>query len=89
MSHPQTLRIPFQEFGFFTLPSQELSLHPSSHTHILEENLLMTCKSHKKVVPLQRKVALSLSRIISRQIQKKKSKIVSIAIIYYHEEIYF
>ena len=52
MSHPQALRIPFQEFGFFTLPSQELSPHTPSHTHILEESLLMTCKSPKNSLPL-------------------------------------
>ena len=53
MSHPQTLRIPFQEFGFFTQLSQESSPKISSHTHILEENLLNICKYHKKVLPLQ------------------------------------
>lgn len=52
MSHPQTLRIPFQEFGFFTQPCRELSLPTPSHTHILEENLLMTCKSPKNSLPL-------------------------------------
>ena len=52
MSHPQALRIPFQEFGFFTLPSQELSPQTPSHTHILEESLLMTCKSPKNSLPL-------------------------------------
>ena len=52
MSHPQALRIPFQEFGFFTLPSQKLSPQTPSHTHILEESLLMTCKSPKKSLPL-------------------------------------
>ena len=52
MSHPQALRIPFQEFGFFTQPCRELSIPTSSHTHILEENLLMTCKSPKNSLPL-------------------------------------
>ena len=52
MSHPQALRIPFQEFGFFTQPCRELSLPTSSHTYILEENLLMTCKSPKNSLPL-------------------------------------
>ena len=52
MSHPQALRIPFQEFGFFTQPCRELSLPTPSHTHILEENLLMTCKSPKNSLPL-------------------------------------
>ena len=52
MSHPQTLRIPFQEFGFFTQLSQESSTQTSLHTHILEENLLMTCKSPKNSLPL-------------------------------------
>lgn len=52
MSHPQALRIPFQEFGFFTQPCRELSLPTPLHTHILEENLLMTCKSPKNSLPL-------------------------------------
>ena len=52
MSHPQALRIPFHEFGFFTQLSQESSTQTSSHTHILEENLLMTCKSPKNSLPL-------------------------------------
>lgn len=52
MSHPEALRIPFQEVGFFTLPSQELSPQTPSHTHILEESLLMTCKSPKNSLPL-------------------------------------
>ena len=52
MSHPQALRIPFHEFGFFTQLSQESSTPTSSHTHILEENLLMTCKSPKNSLPL-------------------------------------
>lgn len=52
MSHPQTLRIPFQEFGFFTHPSKESSAQTPSHHHILEENLLITCKSNKKTLPL-------------------------------------
>ena len=53
MSHPQTLRIPFQEFGFFTQLSQESSPKISSHTHILEENLLISCDSQKKSLPLR------------------------------------
>ena len=48
MLHPQTLRIPFQEFGFFTQLSQESSPQTSPHTRILEESLLISCKSHKK-----------------------------------------
>ena len=52
MSHPQALRIPFQEFGFFTQLSQESSAQTPSHTHILEESLLMTCKSPKNSLPL-------------------------------------
>ena len=53
MSHPQALRIPFQEFGFFTQLSQESSTQTSSHTHILEENLLISCDSQKKSLPLR------------------------------------
>ena len=53
MSHPQALRIPFQEFGFFTQLSQESSPKISSHTHILEENLLISCDSQKKSLPLR------------------------------------
>ena len=53
MSHPQALRIPFQEFGFFTQLSQESSPKISSHTHILEENLLNICKSDENSLPLQ------------------------------------
>lgn len=52
MSHPQALRIPFQEFGFFAQLSQESSAPTPLHTHILEENLLMTCKSPKNSLPL-------------------------------------
>jgi hypothetical protein len=53
MSHQQALRIPFQEFGFFTQLSQESSPKISSHTHILEENLLISCDSQKKSLPLR------------------------------------
>lgn len=53
MSHPQTLRIPFQEFGFFTQLSQESSTQTSLHTRILEENLLISCDSQKKSLPLR------------------------------------
>ena len=54
MLHPQTLRIPFQEFGFFTQLSQESSTKTSSHTHILEENLLNICKSEENSLPLRK-----------------------------------
>ena len=70
MSHPQTLRIPFQEFGFFTQLSQESSTQTSSHTHILEENLLISCKSHKKIVPLQPNTLGYRQKPISRDLEK-------------------
>lgn len=53
MSHPQTLRIPFQEFGFFTQLSQESSPKTSLHPQILEGNLLTSCNFQKKSLPLQ------------------------------------
>ena len=53
MSHPQTLRIPFQEFGFFTQLSQESSPQTSLHPQILEGNLLISCDSQKKSLPLR------------------------------------
>ena len=70
MSHPQALRIPFQEFGFFTQLSQESSPQTSSHTHILEENLLISCKSHKKIVPLQPNTLGYRQKPISRDLEK-------------------
>ena len=70
MSHPQALRIPFQEFGFFTQLSQESSPQTSPHTHILEEILLISCKSHKKIVPLQPNTLGYRQKPISRDLEK-------------------
>ena len=74
MSHPQTLRIPFQEFGFFTQLSQESSPKKSLQSPILEGNLLTSCNFQKKSLPLQ----AEKEKFITMTIQSFKSLLLKI-----------